>query len=280
MRKALIIKGADFSTNAIEDINLSGKRIFTADNTDGTFTGNISINTSGNINFSSSGSNQYKIYKVNSNEILYIPRQTNNFNLFFCNSLVTSAGESTPAFNNLKQIAVNPTSTSSQFASEKGVAIKGEKDYYVAVMIGSTSNVAYYFPDSIFVTQEYEPNRELTEENYDSKITGRYINNNGSWGSDQYGIFYFYNVFKGETIHIKSNSTKKAVYAIFSQNIQMATGTVPQYTALELNDEIDIPITNIGQCIGIKKRTDNATNNAFPAELYTYSTPEQEETNE
>lgn len=279
MGKALIIKGADFSVNAIEGINLDGKRILTQDNADSTFVGSVTYNSTGvYLNYTTNGGYIFKIYKIFANEVLVIPRQTNKIELFFSDSLITGeSGETQPAFSNLPELRVSPSS----FIVDKGVTIKGDKDYYLIVSVNhNISNVIYPFPDEIYVSQEYTPNRVLTEENYDSKVVGRYVNNtSNAWGNDANSIGYFYNVQKGETVHIKDNGSYRARYAVFSQNIQTANGKLPTVISTTENEEVNIPITELGCCVYIVKNIDN-TNDRFPSELWTYPTPEVEESNE
>lgn len=274
MGKALIIKNADFSVNSIEDLNLDGIRTLTPENAIATFTGSIVVqnNTLGLV----AGSIVYKIFKIEANELLVIPRQiksNNYFGVYFATSLSTTLNTNVPlAFLDCPKILIPKVNFVGD--STSSLSIKGDKVYYAYVIqSGNISNVDYKFPDSLLAKQEYIPNRTLTIDNYDSSIDLKYPTD-VTWGtsapcSDGKPNGMIYNLHQGETVHIKANSVSGARYIIFSQELPPKHNAP---TTVSVDTEVEIPITQHGLAIYFYRGENNPTR--FPAELYTYLTPE------
>lgn len=279
MGKALIIKGADFSTNAIEGINIDGKRYLTMENALGEYPKAISKQNN-TVSFSTNSGKKYKIFKIQADEILEIPRQTGYYQLFFTEEYnITENINKNPAFTNCVGLTTDATSLTNEDKSTHSLSIKGDKDYFVYVLYDGTVGIGTYqkdvsFPTLLVAKQEYIPNRTFTEDNYDSSLYSSYPNN-AQWGNatsptDEKPTVMNFNVHKGETVHIKANANKATVYRIIPQSCPI--NNLPSFVELTAGEETDIPITDIGLAISIY-RGEGSVTDKFPAELYTTLTP-------
>ena len=281
MGKALVIKGADFSTNKIENISIDGIRRFTKDKAIGTYTGDLK--GQGNQVLFTSGESTYYLFKVKRGERLVVDKQTNKFTVWFLSEYNVESGVSVNMpFEDLPYVGKTYATHDYAKYTSNSLSILAQQDFYIAVMDNFND---YYYPTSIYATQSYEANRTFGRETFEAGVDAFIKSKDGGgymWGNA--GIkdagnpgLALYNVHQGETIHLTARESALTKFYLFMQREPWDDDCIIQETIeVPAGETTTYDVPKAGMRLGVRRRDANI--NIFPeTPPYTTLTTQNEE---
>ena len=269
MGKALIIRGADFSANAIENLPLDGKIHLTEADA---FTTKVGYIETSNDKWAVDTTGYYSFFSLKAGDLFVAKNKTGvKMGLVFLdelpvsNAVVDYAFDKNNSYFNLK--AEGAGSCGSDFVFSGIVS----KDCIVGIQT-TTDGGSNVFPYDVYTmdADNIQYPRVFTENNYDWYVYNLYYASNKKWQSstpttDNKPNGVFYNLYKGETLHIEAQDGVGCGYAIFYQSAYPAGAWNAERQLVEAGGSVDIPITEEFTKIWIFRQ--EGSNNTFPSVL-------------